>query len=834
MATILIVDDRPPNREFLVTLLGYGGHCLLEAADGVEALDLARAHSPDLIITDILMPTMDGYEFVRQLRADMAVAHIPVIFYTAHYLEQEARTLAEACGVSFILTKPSEPEEVLRTVHLALAQAPPPPAPPPLEEFDRAHLRVLTDKLAQRVQELRAVNDQQAALIDLSLQLGSERNPVRLLESFCHAARAIIGAQHALVGIPDDPGQKLRYLFTSGMETAAAVSLDAMLPHQGVLGTLLTETQPCRRHGLQGDPQAVGLPPQYPAVYSFLGAPIVSPSQIYGWLCLTNKLGHAEFSTEDERLAGILAAQVGRIYESGRLYAEIHHRALALEQEVAERQRRERQLQALFDHAMDAIAIVDHLGALVDANPATCALLGLPKTALLGRRVADFVAPDGDVDQVWRTLQAQGHLSGDIHVRRPDRTVRDVEYEATANFLPGQHLFIMRDVTERKRLEASLLQAQKMDAIGRLAGGVAHDFNNMLTVITGYSEVLLNDLHPAHPWRDTVEEIKKAAERSATLTRQLLAFSRKQILRPVVLDLNTVVQGMDKMLRRLIGEDITLITKLDPALGQVQVDPGQTEHVIMNLVVNARAAMPTGGTLVLETASVDFHAAARAYPDMSPGAYVMLAVSDSGHGMDADTKSHIFEPFFTTKEVGQGTGLGLATVYGVVKQSGGHISVYSEPGQGTTFKIYLPRVDATPTSHTPPTPAESPAGTETVLLVEDEEAVRGLARHTLHKGGYTVLEARQGDEAVALCEQYAGTIHILVTDVVMPGMSGPQLAERLARLRPGMKVLYISGYTESAVIHRGILAVETAFLPKPFSPQALAWKVREVLDSPTE
>jgi two-component system cell cycle sensor histidine kinase/response regulator CckA len=394
-------------------------------------------------------------------------------------------------------------------------------------------------------------------------------------------------------------------------------------------------------------------------------------------------------------------------------------------------------------------------------------------------------------------------------------------------------LGIARDITERKQLEAQLRQAQKMEAVGRLAGGVAHDFNNLVTVITGFSEIMLHrHLGDHDPLREPIEEIQKAGERAASLTRQLLAFSRRQVLQPKVLDLNAVVADIDKMLRRLIGEDIELITVLNPGLRPVKADPGQVEQIIMNLTVNARDAMPQGGKLTIETANVELDEAyARLHLAVQPGPYVMLAMSDTGAGMDAETQAHIFEPFFTTKE--EGTGLGLSTVYGIVKQSGGYIWVYSEPGQGTTFKIYLPQVEEAVEPLKPSAaPTRPPQGSETVLVVEDDEGVRTLAREFLQMDGYTALEARHGEEALQVCEQHEGPIHLMVTDVVMPGMSGRELAEHLAPLRPEMKVLYISGYTDNAIVRHCVLEPGTAFLQKPFTTDALARKVRLALDAP--
>src|SRR5213082_3343107 len=426
-----------------------------------------------------------------------------------------------------------------------------------------------------------------------------------------------------------------------------------------------------------------------------------------------------------------------------------------------------------------------------------------------------------NVEATWKRRDGR-LLTVQLSVRAVRNAAGRVDYYET----------FVRDVTDQRRLQQQVLQSQKMEAVGRLAGGIAHDFNNLLTVITSYSDLLLEDLAPGDAKRDDVEQVRKAADGAAALTRQLLAFSRQQVVEPRVVSLNTVVEGLQKILRRVIGEDIELAITLAPDLGAVRADVGQLEQVLMNLAVNARDAMPTGGRLTIETANVEHDPDyARDQEAAAVRRFAMLAVSDTGCGMDEATKARIFEPFFTTKETGKGTGLGLATVYGIVNQAGGFIWVYSEPDQGTSFKVYLPEVDATAERPTAVPGARVPGGTETVLLVEDAAAVREITKQVLERQGYTVLEAPDGEAAIRLAQRHRGVIHLLLTDVVMPRLSGRELAGQFARLRPDTRVLYASGYTDDSVVRHGILESGTAYLQKPFSPESLARKVREVLDA---
>jgi PAS domain S-box-containing protein len=485
--------------------------------------------------------------------------------------------------------------------------------------------------------------------------------------------------------------------------------------------------------------------------------------------------------------------------------------------------------------------LINQDGRICFANAALVRMFGYDSPDdLLGRETDELAAPEERPALLARRAAClRGDAISPYHEwqgLRRDGTRVWVQSTVTAISWNGRPALLSSrvDITERKHLEEQLRQAQKMEAVGRLAGGIAHDFNNLLTIITGYSDLMLRELSPLDPSREPVQQIHRAGERAAALTRQLLAFSRKQVLAPVPLHLNTVVRDMEKMLRRTIGEDVELVTHLEPDLGKVLADPGQIEQVILNLAVNSRDAMPNGGRLTLGTSQVHVELLSpEGVPELAPGEYVELLVRDTGCGMDERTQARIFEPFFTTKEVGKGTGLGLATVYGIVTQSNGHITVESRVGQGTTFRVYLPRVAASGNSAHGESPGtDCRRGRETVLLVEDEEWVRTVIRHALRLQGYTVLAASHGDEALALAKHHQGPIHLLVTDVVMPRMNGRELAERIADIRPALKVLYVSGHTDDAVLRHGVLNQGTPFLSKPFTPSALGRKVREVLDQP--
>lgn len=576
----------------------------------------------------------------------------------------------------------------------------------------------------------------------------------------------------------------------------------------------------------------------------FIVAPLVVEGRVAGLVSV-----QAEHLVQDDLAAIMLFAhQMAATLHRAQLYERA-------QQEIAERKRieealreREERFRALVQDSSDVIVVIDAQGLMHYVSPAVERALGATPAELLGRDAFSFVHPEdiGSVREVFvEVLQHPGQpYVHEFRLRHVDGSWVSVE-TVTNNLLgnPSVQGIVIngRDIGERRRLEMQFRQAQKMEAVGRLAGGIAHDFNNLLTAMQGYTELLLGNLSGSGPvdertrqaMRSDLNEVKQAADRAAALTHQLLAFSRKQMLQPRMVDLNALVCGIQNMLQRLIGEDIVLRTELAPALGRVLADPGQIEQVILNLVVNARDAMPQGGQVILETANVSLNEAfVRTHPGSQTGKYVMLAVTDTGVGMNEEVRSHLFEPFFTTKGSGKGTGLGLATVYGIVKQSGGYIWPQSEQGKGSRFEFYLPRVAAeigveVQEKQTP----SLPRGGETILLVEDEDIVRQLAQRILSRQGYRVLEARHPDEALQLTMRCQDRIDLLITDVVMPGMGGRELAERLSAWRPEIKVLFVSGYTDDAIVQHDISQEQVNFVQKPFTPQGLIRRVREILDN---
>ncbi|HZE26368.1 MAG TPA: PAS domain S-box protein [Terriglobales bacterium] len=568
----------------------------------------------------------------------------------------------------------------------------------------------------------------------------------------------------------------------------------------------------------RGEVELIGAPS-----VDWMGVPLRVGNQTFGVLVVQSYHEDVRFGERDKEILTFVSQQLASAIDHKR-----HEEAL---------RRSEARYRSLVQSAVYGMYRSSVEGRFLDVNPALITMLGYESAEdvlKLDPQREVFLDP-GEHARLMQEFQRKGRLDNvEVKWRRQDGSaiiVRLSGRAATAAEDFDRVLeMIAEDVTERRTLEDQFRQAQKMEAVGRLAGGVAHDFNNLLMVISGYTEVLLEQLKPEDPLKAKAQAIQQAADRATTLTRQLLAFSRKQLLELKVVDVNSIVSDMERLLRPLIGENIELTTRLAPDVGHTRADAGQLEQVIMNLMVNAKDAMSQGGKILIQTSKEDLDPTRREHSLITPGPYVLLSVSDTGAGMDKETQSRIFEPFFTTKEQGKGTGLGLSTVYGIVKQSGGYVFAQSELGHGTTFQIYLPRVED-PAEHTGLTRSAQVAmgGSETVLLVEDEESVRELVRDTLASRGYKMIEADNGDAGLRAAQAYDGTIDLLITDVVMPGMGGRELAQRVAAGRPQIKVLYLSGYTEDAIIPRGVLEPGTAFLQKPFTLQVLSRKVREVL-----
>jgi len=827
MATILIVDDLASNRRALAALLGGRGHRLIEAADGRAGLAAVQAERPDLVITDVLMPVINGYEFVRQLRLDPLTAAIPVLFYTAPYGEREARARARVGGVSYVLTKPPRPGEVLKIVDQVLAgSAGADSLDAPDDALDAAQLQLLSEQLSETAEDLQLANARLRALINIGLDFASKRDSAHRLRQACLAVHDLFGSSHVSIGILGRDC-RLRSLVSSDADADPWIAAGDHPP--GIFATVIEGRRALRGRVVPGGPAALAFPARHPAVRDYLVAPIVSPTRVYGWVCLVCTEGR-EFTADEAQQVLALAGQVGRIYE---LEHEIGER---LETESALRQS-ESLNRNLLDHLPHRILVKDRQSIVRFCNTNYARDLGLGVDEVVGRAASALypVALAEANDTHDREVMESGilqHSEEPCEVQGEKRWVRTIKvpYRDQQGQVTGI-LVMFEDVTERRHLEQQFQQAQKMEAMGQLAGGIAHDFNNLLTAILGYCGLLLDDFTPDDPRARDIGEIQKAGVRAAELTRQLLAFSRKEIIAPTALDINTVVTGMRTLLDRLIREDVTVVAGLRPGLGLVTCDRGQLEQIVINLAVNARDAMPAGGTLRIETANVDLDEHyARTHPAVTPGPHVCLTVSDTGTGMTAETRARIFEPFFTTKTRGRGTGLGLASVQGTLARSGGSIEVYSEAGKGSAFKVYFPRAAANAIAAPPAAAIVAPlAGHETVLIVEDADGLRHLIRLLLTRQGYTVLAAANAGEARVLFDQHPA-IAVILTDVVMPGASGPELTRELVAARPALKVIYMSGYTEDTIVQHGVLRPGIAFLAKPFTADTLGRKIRSVLD----
>ena len=688
--------------------------------------------------------------------------------------------------------------------------------------------------LKQSEEAAKKLARENATMAEIARILYSDFDIQAFYDRFANEVRKLIHFDRISIGMLNPDENTLTFPYVLGVDVPGRGKGD-IIP---IRGTVAEAVIPNRSSLFIAEENLNDYLKRFPALrvlvdagfHSLIFVPLVAKDRVVGILHLMLAKGQS-YTSSDLKLAEKLGTLIGGAIANARLFTELQEAEKALRAS-------EEKYRLLVQNANDAIFIIQD-GVIKFSNRKTEILFGYSARELAAIPFLNLVLPDDREYVQDRTAEGFGdenyHQPRSFRIGNKEgkecwvelKTV-DIEWEgkaATLNFAG--------DITEQKKLEAQFLQAQKMEAVGQLAGGVAHDFNNLLTVINTHSQLALEDLKEWDPLREKFEAIETAGQRAANLTRQLLAFSRRQVVATKVLNLNEIVQDLEKMLRRLISEDIILTTKLDEKLGRIKADPGQIEQVIFNLVVNARDAMPKGGKLGIATSNeILDHEYSRTHMGMNPGRYIMLSVSDNGVGMKPKIRERIFEPFFTTKEKGKGTGLGLSTVYGIVKQAGGDISVYSEPGQGTTFKIYLPQVDEPlerPAEER--TPGKTPSGHETILIVEDEEEVRKLAAEILSKHGYRVLAAPSGGEALLLCEKQNGPIHLLLSDVIMPEISGPEFARRLKIILPEMKSLFMSGFPDNALHQNGLLDQGVSFLQKPFSVEGLTKRVREVLDS---
>ena len=806
MAKILVVDDHPTNREFLRIVLEHAGHEIFESSDAGEALRSLESLKPQLVITDILMPNMDGRDFARRVHEQTEMANMPVLFTSAYYLESEAKSLAQQTAMKDFIPKPCEPEEVLAIVgrvlceHGLIAPAASPAMGEPAAPTTKGD-------------DLRAMQARLLALSEVSRDLAQCTDIVELSQKYAVAVRRIVAAEAAMVrleGTSTHAG-----VFAHSGTCAFAGECSVSRSGGGLQADCLprVEESDCLKAMLESKPPA-GRTTQVSGPFecngfrfaSYMAAPVISAEGTHGWIALFNKIGFDSFRDEDEWLLASVAAQLAVAYQNVSLTEANRRSTMALRQT-------ERQLQAIIENTPDRICLKGLDGQVLLGNPAFDACPGSPQHMLGPGDSAEFEEMVDTAGGKRTFLSRHFPVYGD-----------DGQPYAVCN--------ISTDITQRKNLEQQLAQAQKMEAVGLLAGGVAHDFNNLLAVIQGYGQLAMETLPAGHAAAESIQEIQTATQRAAALTRQLLVFSRKQILQPKPLGLNNLIGDLAKMLRRLIGENIELVFQAGAELGQVTADPGQIEQVIVNLVVNSRDAMPKGGKLIVRTENVflddDFmkhHAEIK-----HAGPTVMVSVTDTGCGMPPEVQTRAFEPFFTTKAKGHGTGLGLATVYGIVKQSGGYIWLYSEPGVGTTIKIYLPRTAGGAIPQEQSKDRVVRGGTETVLVAEDEPALRKLVCSVLRKQGYRVLEARDGVEGLRKFHEFGQRIDLLFTDVLMPNMSGRELADTVRREKPSTRVIFMTGYAGENMAGQIRVDAHDHVIQKPFSPNDMARAVRDVLD----
>jgi two-component system cell cycle sensor histidine kinase/response regulator CckA len=945
----LIVEDNADDRRILRYNLEQHGCSVLDAADGREGLELAKLHKPDLIISDALMPKMDGYQLLRNVKTNDDLKSVPFIFYSAVYTDHKEAELALSIGADAFIVKPKEPDElweeilgILENCTLRLKPAAPPILAPKDEEYLGKYSVMVAAKLDEKVKELgQILKEREQIESSLKQQLGFLQTLIDTIPDpifykdvegrymGCNSAfEALLGRPRAdIIGktvydvapreaadryreadlalfkkpgtqryersVPDASGALLKFLFSKATfrdltgNVAGLVGVmhdlsnrerfeesiqeqkqfaESLLENSAVAAFVLDPqhkvvlwNKACRELTGVSAPNIVGTgdqwkpfydhqrpvladlvidatPDRLPGLYSEYAKSTLAPNALHaeGW--------YRNLNGKDR----YLLFDAAPIHDGkGELLAAIETLQDITEHKRAEEQQRdsEMKLRTITNTAADAIVMIDDNDRVTYWNPAAKRMMGYSADEVMGKDIA-VIIPHRYQErhkQAFAKFIETGRVSKirksyEVEALRKDGSELPVELSVSGVRINGKcySVGIIRDISERKKLEEQLLQSQKMEAVGQLAGGVAHDFNNILSAIIGYGHLLRMKMNKEDPLRVNVEHMLESADRAAHLTHGLLAFSRKLALNPRPVDLHDIIRRVDKLLRRVMREDIELKTSFKQRPMTVNADPGQLEQVLMNLATNARDAMPRGGTFTIETDTIELDDAfIRTHGYGSPGMFCLVSVTDTGTGINDEMQKRIFEPFFTTKEVGHGTGLGLSMVYGTIKQHHGYINVYSEPGKGTIFRIYLPLIETEiGPRDAPPAEVEErlPGGTETVLVAEDDDAVRKLSRAILQEFGYTVIEATDGVDAVNKFTQNQDTVQLVVMDMIMPKKSGKDAYESIKKIKPGIKMLFVSGYTADRLQHEKLLAEGMELIPKPISPVHFLKKVREVLD----
>jgi two-component system, cell cycle sensor histidine kinase and response regulator CckA len=775
---VLIVDDDPLQLKLSTLRLKNAGYRVTTASSAAEALSLALTEPPDAIFSDVLMGETDGFGLCRRLREQAALAKVPVVLASAHYWNDKAQALAENVGASALVGRTPEFDAELKALAGVFGRQQPASKAADAAVYEQ-HLRMNADQISRLLGEAKHAEERYRALFETANDAIAVLNRSGVILEANQRWRTFLGVEPTGM-----VGRRLFEFAALGRETTGA-ELEAAIE----LGTGRVYAVPIQR---------------------------ADGGKLY----------------IDFAISAIDVAGQPLVFAIGR---DVTGRFLAAQQLASA----EEKYRSLVERMPDIVMTTSQLRCtFVTGNVER--VTGFAPSEIYAmelRAWLERVHPDDEerFRQNIRQQMAEGAAANfdlEYRFRCKNGTWIWMWHRVIAVYERNGERYsdaLISDITQRRKLEESLRQAQKMEAVGQLTGGIAHDFNNILGTILANSEFLIEELGEKDPRLEDAKEIQLAAQRAASLTRQLLAFSRKQVLELRVTELNPIITNVERMLRRLIGEDIELSVRLSSDLGNAQVDPGQIEQVLLNLAVNARDAMPRGGKLLIETANVDFDSRSGG---IGPGRYVVITVTDTGVGMDQETQQRIFEPFFTTKELGKGTGLGLATSHGIIAQSGGHITVYSELGHGTAFNVYLPRAGQEQSTSLRPAQSGPIGGDEVLLLVEDDVPLRAAIRRMLSSFGYQVLAARDVDEALLLARAHSSEIALLIADVVMPQLSGPELAAQVSKTMPDVRILFMSGYTDHAAFSVGMLDDKLRFIQKPFSPTALARKVREVLDEP--